>query len=155
MRPPSVLGIDPGVRGGLAIVQHDGKPVHVVAFRHQWTERDLVAHVRQAVDILCRDHCREIFLERVGHVPGEGPQGLETFARVNGLIRGAIYSYGEDITLIPPQVWQAKMECLSGGNKNVTKRRAQEIFPDLDVTHYVADALLIAECGRRMRAQMV
>jgi hypothetical protein len=37
------------------------------------------------------------------------------------------------------------------GDKNVSKRRAQELFPQLKVTHATADALLIAEYGRRQK----
>jgi hypothetical protein len=42
------------------------------------------------------------------------------------------------------------MQCLTGGDKNISKRRAQELFPSLKITHAVADALLIAEYGRRL-----
>jgi hypothetical protein len=38
---------------------------------------------------------------------------------------------------------------LSKGDKNVTKRKAQELFPSLKITHATADALLIAEYLRR------
>jgi len=41
------------------------------------------------------------------------------------------------------------MGCLTKGDKNVSKRRAQELFPALKVTHAIADALLIAEFARR------
>ncbi len=44
--------------------------------------------------------------------------------------------------------WQKEMGCLTKGDKNVTKRRAQELFPTLKITHAIADALLIAEYGR-------
>ena len=43
------------------------------------------------------------------------------------------------------------MSWLSKGDKNVTKSRAQELFPELKITHAIADALLIAEYGRRVR----
>jgi hypothetical protein len=49
-------------------------------------------------------------------------------------------------------VWQGALECLSGGSKNVTKLRAQQLFPGEKVTHGSADALLIAEYGRRRLA---
>jgi len=32
----------------------------------------------------------------------------------------------------------------------VSKRKAQELFPAIKITHAIADALLIAEYGRRM-----
>jgi hypothetical protein len=46
------------------------------------------------------------------------------------------------------------MSCLTKGDKNVTKSRAQELFPEVKVTHAIADALLIAEYGRRIRVDV-
>jgi hypothetical protein len=50
---------------------------------------------------------------------------------------------------ISPQAWQKSLGCMTGGDKNISKRRAQELFPTMNVTHATADALLIAEYGRR------
>ena len=35
-----------------------------------------------------------------------------------------------------------------GGDKNVTKRKAQELWPNIKITHAFADALLLGEFGR-------
>jgi hypothetical protein len=48
---------------------------------------------------------------------------------------------------IRPQVWQKELGCLTKGDKNVSKRKAQELFPSMKVTHATADALLIAKYG--------
>ena len=48
-----------------------------------------------------------------------------------------------------PQVWQKALGCMTGGDKNVTKRRAQELFPGHKITHATADALLIAHYGTK------
>ena len=47
--------------------------------------------------------------------------------------------------------WQKYLGCLTKGDKNVSKAKAQELFPDLKITHAIADSLLIAEYGRRVR----
>ena len=47
-----------------------------------------------------------------------------------------------------PAVWQQIMGCRTKGDKNVSKARAQQLFPQLNVTHAVADALLIASAAR-------
>jgi hypothetical protein len=41
------------------------------------------------------------------------------------------------------------MGCLTKGDKNVSKKRAQELFPSIKCTHATSDALLIAEYGNR------
>jgi len=51
---------------------------------------------------------------------------------------------------IAPGVWQRNMGCLSGGDKKVTYRKAQELFPKIRITHAIADACLIAEYARRL-----
>jgi hypothetical protein len=42
------------------------------------------------------------------------------------------------------------MGCLTKGDKNVSKRKAQELFPSTKVTHAIADSMLIAAYGRKM-----
>jgi hypothetical protein len=41
------------------------------------------------------------------------------------------------------------MQCLTKGDKNVSKAAAQRLWPKLKITHANADALLIAEYGRQ------
>jgi hypothetical protein len=53
--------------------------------------------------------------------------------------------------LVLPVKWQTAMSCRTKGDKNVSKARAQQLFPDVKVTHAIADALLIAEFCRRVR----
>jgi hypothetical protein len=47
--------------------------------------------------------------------------------------------------LIPPQRWMKRLDCMTGGDKNVTKDKAIKMFPNVKVTHAVADSLLIAK----------
>jgi hypothetical protein len=54
-----------------------------------------------------------------------------------------------------PQRWQKAMGIVypkgqGRRDKNITKQRAQALFPQLTVTHYGADALIIAEFCRRL-----
>lgn len=146
----SVMGIDPGVRGGLAVLKSNGFILRVQAFRPQMTQKELVAAVKSGVDALRQYGGDACFIEKVGYMPGDGGKGANTFGRIDGLLRGAALAYGLDVRDVSPMLWQSRMNCLSGGNKNVTKRRAQELFPyEAKITHAIADALLIAEYGRR------
>ena len=52
---------------------------------------------------------------------------------------------------VTPRKWQKALGCASGGDKKVTKARAQELFPTVRMTHAIADAYLIAEYCRRAR----
>lgn len=141
------IGVDPGVKGGLAVLSYDGEPVLVDPFRPEWTQAELVGHLRSAADLLFQRGGRVAFVEKVGVMPHDGRKGANTFGRVDGLIRGALLALNVIVRDVPPMIWQTRLQCLSGGNKNVTKAKAQELFPRVKVTHNIADALLIARYG--------
>jgi hypothetical protein len=45
------------------------------------------------------------------------------------------------------------MGCLTRGDKNVSKAKAQQLFPTMKITHAVADALLLAAYAQRLYQQ--
>ena len=149
----AVMGIDPGVRGGLAVLADDKKVMSVVAFKPSMTRAELVNHINVACALLrvCRgDYC---YLEKVGYIRGDGGKGSFTFGRIYGMLEGALVANGVEIVDVYPVKWMGAMGCLSGGNKNVTKQKALETFPtERPITHAVADALLIAAYGWTRRA---
>lgn len=150
-----VLGIDPGVRGGAAVLDVPTRGVvYLEGFRPGWPHEDLVDCVRRA--IAAGAPITAAYIEKVGYMPGDGGKGANTFGRVDGILRGAVLMARVLVFSPTPQMWQAAMGCLSGGDKNVTKRRAQELFPAIAdrITHAVADALLIAEFGRRHQIRL-
>ena len=143
----ATLGIDPGVNGGVAVLRPDGSIRLLEPFRPSMTHGELVEVVRDAVHALHEDLSRSVFVEKVGTMPHDGRKGANTFGRVDGLIRGAlIMAHYPPVDVLPMQ-WQAALNCLTGGNKNVTKRRAHEIWPSVKWTHAIADAALIARYG--------
>lgn len=148
------LGIDPGVHGGLAVLRDDGTPARVVSFYPDLEEAVFVDIVTAAVKLLKLLGGRDVWIERVGYIAGDGGQGAFTFGKVYGLLLGGLYGAGGDVDVhrVTPMTWQARMGCLSGGDKNVTKRAAIALFPGMKITHATADALLIARYGQVLRA---
>lgn len=145
----AVMGIDPGVRGGVAVLDETGKACYVAAFHPSMPHSELVRVVAGGTHTLYLSGSRHVFMEHVGYIKGDGGKGSFTFGRVDGLIRGALHALGFPPQDIRPMVWQGSMGCLSGGKKAVTKARAEALFPELKITHAVADALLIATFGRQ------
>lgn len=145
----AVLGIDPGVRGGVALLQPDGKTILAQGLKPEMTEDDVTRIVGEAVGLAHYARCHLVcYMEKVGYIRGDGGLGAFTFGRIYGLLRGILRCRSVPIHDVYPQMWQAKLDCLSGGNKNVTKLKAQTLFPDLEhITHATADALLIAYYG--------
>lgn len=145
------MGIDPGVNGGIAVISSDGWPLFLKGFKGKMSQRELVAVVKEAAMVLSQMDSQYCFIEKVGFIKGDGGKGANTFGRVDGLLRGTALTLGLTVYDALPFMWQSRLNCLSGGNKNVTKRRAKELYPfERNITHATADALLIAEYGRRV-----
>jgi hypothetical protein len=134
------IGLDPGKCGGIAAVASDGSLVMVE--KMPLTERDIL-------DLLAEFTDARAVLERVGPSPQMGRVSVWTFGVGYGGLRMALVASRIPFDEVTPSKWQQLLTCRSGGDKNVTKRRAQELFPSVKVTHAVADALLLAEYGRR------
>lgn len=138
-----IIGIDPGKSGGVAWVDHDG----VIPFARKMpdTVHDLVdlLRVRDLSDAKC-------YLEKVHAMPGQGVTSMFTFGQGLGQIEGVLAALGIPFEWVTPQKWQAALSCKTAGDKNVSKRKAQELFPSVKWTHATADAALICEYGRRV-----
>jgi len=138
------LGIDPGQSGGIARIQ-DGK---AQAWAMPGTERDILDLLRE----LSVQPCRAI-LEKVGPMPKQGVVSVWGFSGSYHGLRMALHACDIPFEMVPPGVWQRGLGCLTKGDKNITKRRAQELYPYLKITHTIADALLLATFCQRAHYQ--
>lgn len=148
------IGIDPGVSGGIACID-DHAIVHGT-FKMPETDRDLWDVLDE---IESRWHHPPIavrgVLEKVNSgvfgKPGQrmGVVSAFTFGQGVGRLRMALIAAGIPFDEVLPVKWQTELSCRSRGDKNITKGRAQQLFPQVKVTHAIADALLLAEYGRR------
>lgn len=89
------------------------------------------------------------YMEQVSSSPQMGVVSAFSFGNGYGHLEMALTAAGIPFERVRPQAWQKAMGCMSKGDKNVTKRKAQELHPQLKVTHATADALLIATYGTR------
>ena len=133
----AVIGIDPGQSGGIAVIV-DGV---AAAYKMPETERDLYDLL---AGIVIANPGIVAVLEKVGAMPKQGVASTWKFGQHYGMLRGFLIALHIPFETVSPAVWQRRMGCLSHGDKNVTKRKAQELFPTLKITHALADALLIA-----------
>lgn len=137
----TVIGIDPGVNGAIAWIT-DGKPC---VEKMPDTLQDLWELIR---DISSEGKCHA-YLEQVHSSPQMGVVSAFTFGNGFGHLEMALTAAGIPFTRVRPQVWQKELGCLTKGDKNISKRKAQELFPSMKVTHATADSLLIATYGTR------
>lgn len=136
-----IIGIDPGVSGGCAVLTPDSTVLIFSKFQDK-TPTDIVTLFKDIPGGV-------VYIERVHSMPKQGVRSTFTFGQNYGMLLGIVYTKGFKINHVQPLKWQTVLGCKSKGDKNVTKRKAQELFPSLTITHAIADALLIAEYGRR------
>jgi Holliday junction resolvasome RuvABC endonuclease subunit len=146
-----VIGIDPGKNGAVAWIT-DGKPC---VEKMPDTLQDLWGLIGDICGLTSNHGYSPCcaYIEQVHSSPQMGVKSAFTFGNGFGHLEMALTAAGIPFERIRPQVWQKSLGCLTGGDKNVSKRRAQELFPTMKVAHATADALLIAEYGRRITNQ--
>lgn len=146
-----IIGVDPGDSGAISVL-----------------EGDLVHHCR--LDLTERDVCDFLvghkgtpsfaYLERVHSFPGQGVSSSFKFGVSYGFLRGLLIGLQIPFEEVSPHKWQLALGCARPAgqpkesqtdHKNRTKSRAQQLFPGIKVTHAIADSLLLAEFGRRLR----
>jgi len=153
---PVFLGVDPGRSGGMALVD----------WRGQWL---VVCPMPDSAGTLARalrgwwPNGLELpptsaTLERVNSgVWGRGRSNMKmgavsafTFGRNFGRLEGVLEASEIPYRLVMPVTWQTALNCRTGGDKNISKAKALQLWPTCQVTHWNADALLLAEYGRRI-----
>lgn len=154
------VGIDVGASGGIVVLRKDRSVA--LAVKMPETERDLVNVLAQhAVHIRGESFA---LIERVWSSPQMGVASAFKFGVNVGTCRMALVALGIPFEEVLPSHWQKALGCLQpkrpkgtpnpigSKDKNITKRRAQALFPEMTVTHAIADALLIAEFCRRLHS---
>lgn len=143
------IGIDPGMSGGIAFIP-DNNPAKAWAVKMPETLADLWDCVYQQDGILTSDLTGiHACLEKVHSMPGQGVASSFKFGQGFGHLEMALTAARIPFTYVTPQKWQKELQCLTKGDKNVSKARAQQLFPHLKCTHAISDCLLIAEYCRR------
>jgi len=132
-----VLGCDPGHSGCLTYWDGHNAP-------HCFPLKDMTP--KDICDVL-REYAPKTInavLEQVHSMPKQGVKSVWTFSGSYHCLLMGLYAFGYTFNLVRPQAWQKALNCMSGGDKNVTKARAQQLFPEERITHAKADSMLLA-----------
>lgn len=162
-RPTLIIGIDPGKQGGIGyVLYHKLQNARTNKIGISCIKRNVIKlgetiyDTRQRIraiivdsqtpdDVVC-------YLECSNGVPNTGnrQRGMSstaTFFRGIGRLEGLLC--GMDVTVHPvtPQKWMKRLDCLTGGDKSVTRLAAQRRWPTKEIYNWNADALLITHYG--------
>src|SRR6478672_7790870 len=140
----TILAIDPGKSGGIAIHYEDDTRAHKMP--------DTLKAVADLVT-LTPDILTVAYVEHVpAFVPSARPKNMFRLGENFGAIQGVLAACGVRTILVRPAKWQAAYNlgkrslCKSDSEwKNKLKAEAQRRFPKLNVTLATADALLLLE----------
>lgn len=147
----TIIGIDPGASGGIAIY-NEGKATAVAMPKGTDALNDYFAYIRESHDNAI------VFLEKVNAFRGdkndpgksfgidkmlENMQELKTLLKTNKL----------PYCLVPPVTWQSVLKLSFRGmekpeRKKKYKAHSQERYPEVKVTNATADALCLVSFGR-------
>ena len=142
----TTIGIDPGINGGISWIDSTGD---IAVEKMPDTILDLWELI-ESIKVNAGNAVRA-YLETVHSSPQMGVKSAFTFGNGYGHLEMALTAAGIPFERVRPQVWQKEMGCLTKGDKNVSKRKAQELFPGTKVTHAIADSMLIAAYGERTK----
>jgi hypothetical protein len=156
------LGVDPGVSGGIAALTRTGTIVGVTSMPA--TVQDLFEWVL-AYGSDHRQNGPPRGIAVVEFVAAFAPAGRKmgasgamTFGKNVGHLEMALTIARIAYDRAVPRKWQTAIGVIypklstQTERKNISKARAQQLFPGVKVTHAIADALLISEYCRRIHA---
>jgi crossover junction endodeoxyribonuclease RuvC len=127
-----LLGVDPGIRGGLAIVSIDdgAAPQLVDAIDIPVTG----VGAKERVDVLAvrawilSHQLQHALIERAQAMPKQGASSGFKYGRATGALEAVLACCEVPITIIEPSVWK-KFHQLRGGDKEAARQRALQLFP--------------------------
>jgi len=142
------IGIDPGVNGGVAIIDDKWKDKAIEAVKCPDTIKDMADYL----NVHCYDNIKTLcIIEKVHSFPGQGVRSVFTFGKNYGQWLGILASHDIPYKEVPPQTWMKHYGAMprdKGQRKRHLKHLAQSLYPSIKVTLYNADAILLANYSK-------
>jgi crossover junction endodeoxyribonuclease RuvC len=158
-----VMGIDPGIAGGISFLSLGGEVVQVapmpVLKGKGKTELDVTRLVGLIQSVLARHEIRLVAVERVHSMPKQGVSSTFSFGRHFGEILGTIKTLGLPLELPLPQAWKRAVLAGTPGDKLAAIQYATRRFPTASLlatplsrkpSDGIADSLCLSEYARRL-----
>lgn len=153
------IGIDPGITGALAAINHRGMlavsdmPVMQrskggATVKNQVNAAALADLLRQWLEGYDKNEIR-IFIERVQAMPKQGVSTMFSMGHTCGIIEGVVAARGYPHELVTPREWKRALKL--GSDKGQSRALAQRLYPEASLArakdHNRAEAILIARYG--------
>jgi crossover junction endodeoxyribonuclease RuvC len=147
------IGIDPGQKGGYAVIANTETGQAV--FAYPWDDSFFAMEMVSLMQM--KEHGIVAAVEKVGARPGQGTVSMFNFGKSAGYIEGVLSALGIPYQLVPPNKWKKEFS-LIGQDKQASIVTCRKLFPELDLKRTErcrtdsdgkAEATLLAEYARR------
>lgn len=149
-----VLGIDPGLTGGLALVETGERPRVLLAgdipVKGEKAKRRV--HTAGVLRFIQKFHPHHAFIERAQAMPDQGASSGFIYGRAVGALEACVEGMQIPLTVIESTAWKKANGLIKTG-KEESRQRALMLFPEADsffarkMDHGRAEAALIAWFG--------
>ena len=151
-----LVAIDPGVNGGIVTLRQHAEAEFPTIDCHKMPGTEFGV-CKLMADISTQAREVVLYLEEPPVYAGRNLPGYSIGKLMfnTGILYGAAIAMGMQVHRVRPQAWQKAHPVGTKGDlsttawKNKLKARAGELFPDIDVTLWNADALLLLDAARR------
>lgn len=151
-----VLGVDPGIRGAIALLRGqavsvlEDLPTHTLTTTTRKSRDELDAHGLHGI-LADEAPIDAAFIEQVGPMPRQGVVSTYRFGYSAGVIYGILTAMGIAVHFVPPKVWQRHHRI--GPEPDASRQRAVQLYPGVadclarKRDNHRSDALLLAAYG--------
>lgn len=168
----SVMGIDPGLTGGIVVLGEDRKLLAKYPIPSIITTKKMSGGKTKRTSAIDLNGLRKIFeewadfidvvyLEKVSAMPNQGVVSVFKFGRVFGILEAMVAAYKMPVVMVTPRTWCKTMH--KGVSPDLSPKAKSgvvlgRLFPEIDLRaterskkphEGMLDALLIAEYGRK------
>lgn len=136
MRPFTIAGIDPGLSGGITFIKSSDDGIEAIqSFVMPTIELGTKHRLAGAsvAELLENFNASEVYIEKVGAMPGQGVTSMFNFGYGSGILEGVCVALRLSHFFISPQSWMK--EVLKDMPKDGTKSSmvyCQRRFPNVD-----------------------
>ena len=150
-----VLGIDPGLSGGLAVVAGTPGKLRLIEAVDVPTHGEAAkrrVHAAAAIDFIQRHMPDLALIERAQAMPDQGASSGFIYGRAVGALEACVEGLGLRLVVVESTAWKKHHDLRGGKSKEDSRQRAIQMFPsaaglERKKDHNRAEAALIAAYG--------
>jgi crossover junction endodeoxyribonuclease RuvC len=127
------IGVDPGLKGAVAIIDSDGRLVEVwdmptVEIKVGKSTKTRISPELLAHEIGCWDGAKCAYMEAVSSSPQMGVSSAFAFGEGFGVVKGVLAAFNIPLVLVTPAKWKRDMGLNS--SKDGSRAKAISMWPD-------------------------